>query len=615
MLCEKCGAELPEGVEKCPVCEAEETADIEETLVEEIVETADQEEIAPCECKKSKKGLWIAVAAVVVVAIAAAVFGIASNVYYTTANDDQATVYTITKKDNEKVYAKIGNSTARLVKELGDNETFNENSEFVVKNNNIYYLNDEGGLSIMNMKNGKSREIGYDFKAGTIVFSAKGDTVLFVGEDGALYKSTKGRYAKEIAYVGGSAFENTIPNYGFVEGTNAVWYSPVDENYSVASVYLESGENVADKVSSVFYVGDDGKTVVYLAVTNEEIIEQEPAEGQEEAQPLVIRSYALMLKEDGKEPVVLNDNYVKTDSVSILHKEKRGVLYLADKSEPQKDPETGAEVGTAVGTLYFREFGGETIALDTEVAVALILDQLNGSKYWYDASDRAEDETIAYMKDNAISLIRDMKLIKNPKEFEFLSSTPLFAHENTFMIYKTYTPAPVTEEIVEGEETKETEQAPVKLVYTNLKDGAWTDYTVVAEDVVDYSYDEKNGKIYYLLDENDNAEKLVLYCYSVDKGEAVKIAEDVLGYMCINENGKDFYYVNEFNSETKTATISHYDGKKSVPVAKGLSGCLITQEGTPYIVVPEGENTDLYIVEGKKVDLVTKRMKNIIFGR
>lgn len=634
MICKKCGAEYPDTEAKCPVCDAETEVSVETTeeskeAADEVVENIEEIEVveeaeAPT-VKKSKKPLWIvAVAAAVIIAIAAAIFAVASNLTFTGANDDRASVYVVTRKERDRVYAKIGNKKAYLIKSLDEDETFSKNSEFVVKNNNIYFLDDEDGLSIMNMKNGKTKVIGEDFKPGTLILSAKGNVILYAGEDGMLYKSVRGGKAKVIADIGQSNFANSLPNYGFVEGTNDVWYAPLDaEDAVTATVYLESGDAIAEKASGVFHVGNNGNkyNVVYVTVTKEEKIQPEPVEPEEgeEAEipePIINRTYALMIHEEGNEPVVLNENYVNTDSVSILHKKHKGVLYLADKGEIPVDEETGNAIGVASGTLYFYEFGGEKIALETEVSVALLLDELNGNNYFYDASDRAGDETIAYMKDNTISLIRDLKPVENPKEFEFLSSSPAFYHDNTFVIYKTYNPTPVTEtEPAEGEETKEPEKAPVKLVYSKLTDGAWSDYTVVAEDVVEYNYDEAGGKIYYMLSEGEEQNKRTLYCYNVASGEAVKVADDALSYMTTTNGGKDFYYINAFDAETQLASISLYRGDKPITVAEKLSGCLIAEDGTPYIVIPDGDENDIFYVEGNKITLVCESMTNILYAR
>ena len=629
MICKKCGVEYPDTEVKCPACDAETEANIEETA-EDVVETVEEadlvvEEVEVPVVKKSKKPLWIVLAAAaVIILVAATVFGVASNLTFTGAEDERASVYVVTKKERNRVYAKVGNKEAHLIKTLNEDSSFGENSEFVVKNNNIYFLDDDGGLSIMNMKNGKTKVIGDDFKPGTLVVSAKGNVILYAGEDGMLYKSTRGGKAKVVAEIGQSNFANTLPNYGFVEGTNDVWYAPLEaEDAVTATVYLESGDAIAEKASAVFHVGNEKNkyNVVYVAVTKEETIQPvpaEPAEGEEAEtpEPIINRTYALMVNEEGNEPVVLNENYVNTDSVSILHKEHKGVLYLADKGDAPVDDETGEVIGVASGTLYFYEFGGEKIALETEVSVALILDELNGSNYFYDASDRAEDETIAYMKDNTIAFIRDLKTIENPKEFEFLSSSPLFYHDNTFMLYKTYNPTPVSEtETEENEETKEPEKVPVKLVYSNLIDGAWTDYTVVAEDVVDYSYDQDSGKIYYLLSESEDQNKRTLYCYNVSSGESEKVADDALGYMTATNGGKNFYFINNFNSETQLAAISLYRGGEAKTVAENLSGCLVAKDGTPYIVIPDGDDSDLYVVDGDKVNLICEKMTNILYAR
>ncbi len=631
MICKKCGAEYSDTEAICPVCgaeteetKAEEIVEVEEIeeVVEEAVETTEETD-APA-VKKSKKPLWIVlVVAAVIIAIAAAIFAVASNLTFTGAKDERASVYVVTRKERNRVYAKIGDKEGQYIKSLDEDETFAKNSEFVVKNNNIYFLNDEGGLSIMNMKNGKTKVIGDDFKAGTLMLSAKGNTILYAGEDGMLYKSKRGGNAKVIAKIGNANFENGLPNYGFVEGTNDAWYAPLDTEGAVtATAYLESGEAIAEKTAGVFHVGnDDGKyNVAYIMVTKEEKIQPEPVEPEEgeEAvtpEPIINRTYALMVHEEGNEPVVLNDNYVNTDSISILRKERKGVLYIADKEE-LPDDENMSIGSIAPGTLYFYEFGGKKITLETGVSVALVLDDLNGGNYLYDASDRAEDETIAYMKDNKLALIRDFKPVENPKEFEFLTSSPAFYHDNTFIIYKAYNPTPVSEEEpAEGEEAKQPEKAPVKLVFSNLVDGAWSDYTVIAEDVVEYVYDEVGNKIYYTLIEGEDATKRTLYCYNVASAETVKIDDDALSFMSVTNKGKDFYYIGAFNAETQLASIKLYKGAEPIIVAENLSGCLTAEDGTPYIIAADGDSNDIYYVEGDKTSLVCENMTNIIYAR
>lgn len=620
MICIKCGAEYPDDAVNCPFCESAEN-EAETKQETEVVPAVEETNVVPV-VKNNNKKRWTVigiVAAIIVIAVTA--LGVVSNLCYTTSKDTHASVYVITKKGMDRVYVKAGNGESYLIKELGEGETFREKNEFVVKNNNVYFLDDDGGLSLMNMKNGKTKVIGDDFKAGTIVLSAKGDVVLYVGEDGVLYKTTRGGKAKEVAEIGESKFENLLPTYGFVEGTNKVWYAPREENGASSSVYLESGDNLAEKVASVFHVGDDGKTVVYSTVTKEETIQPEVDESATEetqkAEPTIVRSYALMLKEEGKDAEVLSDNLTETDVVSILHKEHKGVLYIADKVE-QKEEEM---FSAPKGTLYFREFGGEKIKLDSEVTIGILLEDMGSNNYYYDASDRAEDETIAYMKEDTISLIKDMKKVENPKEFEFLSSNPVFEHDNTFVMYNSYNPKPAQEQPAEeaaeetAEETAEEKKDPVKFVYSSFKDGAWSDYTVVAEDVVDYRYDEDGKKIYYLLNDKDDAENLSLYCYSVDKAESVLVTEGVLGYVTTTNKGKNLYYVNNYNSETQSASVTLRKNGKDKVVAEQIAGCLIVEDGTPYFLVPDGDDSDLYFAVDGRTELVCKNMKEILYVR
>lgn len=634
MICEKCGKQYDDDAVKCPFCE-EETAD-ETAVVEEVTEPAaeemDLENIGKSGKKKSKVAIWIAS---IVVVLAAAIFALASyfgsfsNLIDSITNmvagkTEHASVYVVTKNNKNKVYVRVEEGEEYAVKTLVENEQFSEFSEFIVKNNKMYYYNDEGGLSLINMKNGKITILGDDLKPGTMAISAKGDTILYSGEDGTLYKTSKDKKAVVVADIGESTFANGFPNYGFVEGTNNVWYTPVSADEQAGTLYLESGDIIAEKVTSVFHVGDKGETVVYAELTKEETIEpeiEETAEGEEaqQAEPVVLRTYALMLKEEGKKPVVLNDNFTDNDavSVSILHKDYKGVLYIADRGEAPTDPETGAVIGDALGTLYFREFGGEVKTLEKDVSVAVIFDEFYGSNKFYDASDRPEDETIVYMKENTFSFIRDMKKVENPEEFEFLSSTPYLDHSNTFMLYKTYNPAPVVEESAEGEEEVATETKPVKLVYTKLVDGAWSKYTVIAEDVIDYNYDSECETVYYLLNEKDDLNSLVLYAYNIADGKSKKIDEDVLpGYITLTDKGKNVYYVSNYNSETQSASISLYsDGKASI-AEKDIAGCLIVSDGTPYITKTKGDSTfEFGYLDGGEFILNNKNVSNILYAR
>ena len=640
MLCEKCGAQYPDDAEKCPFCGAgeekvEETVAVEETSaigeVAEVVEEAANEVVEADAPKKSKKGLWaVVIAAVVVLVVAVGAFLIASNMYYTTANGDDASIFTVVKKEVQKVYAKVGDGESYLVKELGENESFVRGKDFIVKNNNIYFLNDDGGMSIMNAKNGKVKAIGEDLAAGTMIVSAKGDVVLFAGEDGVLYKTKKGGNATAIAQIGQTTLPNGMPAYNFIEGTNKVWYAVrTSEEASTASVYLETGDAVADKVSAVFHIGNDGATAVYSIVSSEEEVEVEapaPAEGEAPAEPqkIVEKKYSLMLK-DGGEPVVLNDKYEEgLDSVIILHKDKKGVVYVADKGDAPTDEATGEIIGMASGTLYFQPFGGgEKVALDTEVAVALLLEDISGSNYYYDASDRAEDETIAYMKDNTISLIKDFKPVENPAEFEFLTSNPRFGKDNDFMIYLTYNP--VEEEVPaedaekpEGEEPAEepAKEAPApKLVYTEFVDGAWSEYTVVAEEILDYVYNEKSNKIYYLIQKGESEEKRSLYVYDIASANTSLVADDVLGYVTATEDGKYVYYVNAYNAETQQANVGVYTNGTASVLYEGITNFVASDDGTPYIVVADSDKADLFYADGTNVKPVTSNMKKLNFYR
>ncbi len=612
MVCKICGAELPDGAVKCPECDAEIVVENEEAaVVEEIV--FDVEENAEVLEKKPKVKGWVwVVAAAAIAVIAACAFFISSNLVYTTAKSDDVSISVVTKKNNEKVYAKVGNKELVLIKELGENETFTDGKEFIIKNNNIYFLDDEGGLTIMNMKNGKSAVIGDDFLAGTMVISAKGDVVLYAGEDGVLYKTVKGKKAKPVAEIGSSTFPTGMPNYGFVEETNTVWYAPIEGENAVGSVYLENGDKILDDAATVFHCGDKGETIVYLAVTSENVVQPElpedAEEGQEMPEPVVERTFGLAISEQGKEPEILYDNFATTDTVIILNKEHKGVVYIADKQAPAEDDQTGV----APGTLYLREFGGEKIALEEGVTVALLVDELNGSNYYHNASDRAENETIAYMKENTISLLRDLKKVENPKDFEFLSSTPMFAKNNTFMLYKTFVPVAVEET---EEEEKQVVANPSKLVYTTLENGVWSDYVEIAENVMDYKYDENKNKIYYLVDEAGDTTKLVLFSYDVAAATSSKIAEDVLGYVTIADKGKNVYYIHNYDADSLVAKMSLFTGKESVLVAEKLTGCLLAQDGTPYLIVKKDDKNDMYRINGTNVTAVCQNMTDVLYIR
>ncbi len=609
MVCKICGAELPEGAVKCPECDAEIVVENEETVVEEIVFDVEEKEVPVKKNPKVKGWVW-AVAAAVIAVIAACAFFISSNAVYTTAKSDDVSISVVTKKNSEKVYAKVDNKELVLIKELGENETFTDGKEFIIKNNNIYFLDDEGGLTIMNMKNGKSAVIGDDFLAGTMVISAKGDVILYAGEDGVLYKTVKGKKAKPVAEIGNSSFPTGMPNYGFVEGTNTVWYAPVEDESAVGTVYLENGDKILDDAATVFHCGDKGATIVYLAVTSENVVQPElpedAEEGQEMPEPVVERTFGLAISEQDKEPEILYDNFSTTDTVIILNKEHKGVVYIADKQAPAED------TGVAPGTLYLREFGGEKIALEEGVSVALLVDELNGSNYYHNASDRAEDETIAYMKENTISLLRDLKKVENPKDFEFLSSTPMFAKNNTFMLYKTFVPVAVEE--TEDEE-KQVVANPSKLVYTTLENGAWTDYVEIAENVMDYKIDENNNKIYYLVDEVGDTTKLVLYSYDIAAAASSKIAEDVLGYVTIADKGKNVYYIHNYDADSLVAKMSLFTGKESVLVADKLTGCLLAEDGTPHLIVKKDDKNDMYRINGTTVTPVCQNMTDVLYIR
>lgn len=643
MLCKKCGIEIPDDAVKCPACDAEvsETEEIAADIPEVSDDSVDDfdavENITPA-TGKSKRILWVVVAAIIALVIAAAAFiGISVSFENQLANvsnpsavaklfgvkEENVAVYILTKKDNNFVYVKTDKGDQHLVRKLTQNESFTAGSEFVLKGNKLFYLNDEGGLSVMNVKNGKSTVIGDDFKPGTISFSVKGDYLLYVGEDSMLYKSKNGKEATPIEFLGNSIFENQLPSYGFVNETSNVWYAVIDSKTQNADVYLESGDAVLEDVNAVFYVADKGEIAVYSKVTKEETIQPEPVETEEgeetqEAEPVVVKTYALMLKE-GAESFVLNDDYIASDSLAFLNKDKKGVIYIAEKGEIPVDEETGEILGSATGKLYFREFGGETKLLDEDVELALILDDLNGTNYYYDASDRVEDETIAYMKENTVAFMKNLETIENPKDFEFISSNPVFGENNNLILYLTYEPTPAKEEEeaaedAEAAETEETVVQPSKLVYTTFKDGKWSDYTVVAEGVQSYHYNDKKSEIYYTLNENGDMNKLSLYSYSVKDGKSTLVSDSILaGYLAFGEDGA--YFVSNFNSETQYADIGFYNGKKTEVIAKEVAGFVATDDGTVYTTKQDGENTDLYVISDNKLELVCKHFVNILFAR
>ena len=84
MICEKCGAEYPDTEVKCPVCGVETEGLAEDTVAEETAEVIEISDAVAV--KKSRKPLWIVLAAAaVVIAIAATVFAVASNLTFTGA--------------------------------------------------------------------------------------------------------------------------------------------------------------------------------------------------------------------------------------------------------------------------------------------------------------------------------------------------------------------------------------------------------------------------------------------------------------------------------------------------------------------------------------------------
>lgn len=642
MICKKCGIELPDDAVKCPACDAdisEEIVNENPEIIEEVseiveeTETVEMVEDVQLSAKKSKKTLGVVVAAIVALVIAAAAFiGITTAMENQLANlsdpspiaklfgvkEEKAAVYILTKKENNFAYVKTAKGEQYLLRKLAQNESFEPGSEFVLKGNKLFFLNDEGGLSVMNIKNGKVTRIGEDFKPGTLSFSVKGNYVLFAGEDSMLYKSKNAKKAEEVEYLGNNIFENQLPAYGFVEGTNTVWYAVIDTQTQKASVYLESGDVILEDVSAVFRVMDKGNIAVYTKVTKEETITPEPVaveEGEEpqEQEPVVVKTYALMVKE-GSESVVLSEDYVTSDCLSFLSKDKQGILYTAERGETPVDEETGEILGEATAKLYFREFGGEPKLLAEGVSAALLIDELEGIDYYYDGSAKPNDETIIYMKENEVLFMKDFVELKNPKDFEFVSSAPVFGNDNNLMLYKTFVPVPI-EEIEEGtEESEKPELPPAKLVFSTFENGSWGDYTVVAEDVVTYQYFEDRGEIYYTLNENEDLNVLSLYVYSIKDGKSNLVVDNVLpNFISFTDDGA--YFVNNYNSETQFADISCFNKGKTETVVKDVAGFVSTESNTIFTTKVDGENTDLYMLFNDELVLVAKNFANIAYLR
>lgn len=613
MICKKCGNDIADDAKVCPECgEAlEETVNVsketfEETEVEmpeeiseepaeemseeatEEIENEDEvyyeseenedsfESEEPMEIKKSGFGKVIS-SLVVVIIVAIALFA-GYNEIFGKSEEFAPFIYLRETKSGNSVCANDYNGNEMiLIKDFEDGNSFSQNSNFVVGGKNIYYI-DNGTLKLYTFGKKEAEVISKDVLSASVVVSADDKTVLFVkGKDdkNTLCTYRAGKKVNEITELSKVKYSTGgNPCYGFLKGTDKVWYVKIEDD-TKAGELIADGKSIAKKVSGVEYISGDAKNIAYTTTDGE--------------------TKKLNIIENGGKSSVLTEGDAVDKPVYYVETPAKGIIYMSDIKESSEE-----SMQTSEGTLYYREFGKKSKAIDTEVGVYAMMRTMSerGNSSYDDGVFSDGNDVLIYMQKNEIVMSVGGTNISLPEKFSYSTANPAFSKDGNRMIYT---------------DTDE------KLVYCDLKNGKWSEPVVIAKkDANIAAVNDDADMIAYVVSSGDGADaKNALSLYSTAKKETYKLTDNTVSTPYFGKDGKTLYYTDNLNAEKGSAAINcSINGAKGTVVDKEINGFA---SGTAYdpiafkLADESGQKIDIYTVKNGKLSEIAKNVINVFY--
>lgn len=627
MICKKCGREISDDVTVCPVCgetletdETEETVDTAETIEEtqadtektadeggeeidiasdetvennadeteeveeteenydEIAETSDVTEESAEPAKKSGISKIITAAAVIVI-VALAIFAGYNEIFGKTEKFEPFIYLKETENGKNVCINDYNGKEFTLIKNFADGGSFSQNSNFITGGKNMFYL-DDGTLKLYVMGKDEAEVISKDVLSSSVVISADDKTVLFVkGKDdkNTLCTYTAGKKATEITkldkvkYATGGA-----PCYGFLKGTNKAWYVKIKDD-TKAGELVADGKSIAKNVSGVEYISADAKNIVYTT-----------KDGDTEK---------LNIIENGGKASVLAEGDAAAKPVYYVETPAKGVIYMSDVTKSESGESMSS---SSSGTLYYREFGKKSKAIDTEVSVYAMARTMSarGTGSYDDGMFDDGNDIVLYMQKEEIRLANGGENIALPEGFSYSTANPVFSKDGSRLIY------------LNSDES---------LVYSDLKNGKWSEpVTIVKADAVCAATNDSADMIAYVVTDGDgNDTKNALSLYSVEEKGTYKLTDNTVSSPYFAKDGKTLYYTDNLDSEKGSAAINYStNGAKGTVIDKEINGFASGLANDPIIFKladESGQKIDIYTVKDGKLSEVAKNVINVFY--
>lgn len=521
----------------------------------------------------------------------------------TATADHQPLVYTKKVDDQTNVYAKREGSKEILLKSGIDEKNFTQYSEFITAGNQIFFL-DENTLYMQNLSKDKKVKIADNVQSGSVVLAADKNTVLFIQKDEGsenldLYRSKNGGKPEKIETLPIIKFGDQTPCYGFMEDSSDVWFMKLSENTasSGSSNPGETGElliklgnkapsSISQEAGGMIYASKGGDIMVYTAMQGENI--------------------ALLLKEKGKDAVVLNEKYKTNARPYIIDKPSKGIVYISDYTASE-------ESSMETGTMYFQKFGGgDKVTIDTGVTAITRIQELTSQtnpSYEYRAADTSD--VLLYLKSNQEVLIsREAKPGMVPEGFDFFSGNPQFSKDNNVVAY-----IETPQDDGSGQNGMSSSQSG-NLKVSKFEKGAWTAPETVAENVITCSINEDGTYVGYAQANADDRVNSTYSLYSVKAKQSTQLTDKGIGQIYFTKDGNTMFYGSDYDQSTRAVNLNCVkNGKDKAIIDSGVGGYLISESGVPYYtknVNQETQSSDVFTISDKmKPVLISQQVLSI----
>ncbi len=631
MICKKCGFEIQEECEFCPAC-GEKLADSESAQVEtesteaEITEAVPEAEVfenteaeiaaeaeadeygaeeaeenyyaenedasdaeetaeelfetAVATATKSKNPFIKIIAAVIAIIL---VLGVGTAGYYEifrpneanpvlglfgveTAGESNPFIYSKNENGSTNIYYS-DNGTEKLMSTLGESQTsFSVYSDFVSGGKNVFYVI-ENKLYCINNSSSEPTLIDEGVLPNTTVIAADDKTILYVKKDDSdnnvLYKYTLGGKTKVVETLGLIKADDYYPLYGFADTTKKAWYIKKDKEAIVGEMFLE-GNSVATDVFRAFYCSANGKDVVYTTRSDE--------------------TDRLLLKEKGGDAKEIASIYSEQQARPIfVTKPSKGFYHLGDVTE--------SENGLS-GTLYFRPFGKDAVAVDTNIVAYLLMTENNstGNPYYDSGAVLSSSSNLLYQRsDYTVLFSKNASYGTMPNGCVYRENTPSFSNDASALAF-----------IDKNDKT---------LKYSKYTKKGWSEPVVIAENA-EYVHLNNDGSMaaYISSSANDSTEgeaaaetQYTLHLYDVEKQSTETVSENASGMQYFSGAGnKTLYFTENLDMATYSAQLSKFENSAASVIDSAVTE-FATISGDRVVALKVNADSqravDLYIVQ------------------